>query len=278
MIDKLLNTISTRNCRSLSEAKTKIASVAKQDPRQLVQQKIPNPSDLKNQLESIDKNDLQSLQRAQRAYNKSVNTIQVIINKLEARKAQLFSIKTKLDSILLNLTIVEEIIQFINPLLGLIQGIVNGIDGALGASSSLAANGLVINKLGEKKKDLKDNIKKARNGINDFSRTSTDFKTKVNELMEPLNKGIEFLDKIINKLKELLNKLKEIWTQFGLELIIAELLEAIENSGQTPEDWWDENNNDGIPGSNEPDTGSGVGNENNPSIEEKNIAFKKFKV
>ena len=29
------------------------------------------------------------------------------------------------------------------------------IDGALGASSSLAANGLVINKLGEKKKDLK---------------------------------------------------------------------------------------------------------------------------
>jgi hypothetical protein len=96
--------------------------------------------------------------------------------------------------------------------------------------------------------------------------------------MEPLNKGIEFLDKIINKLKELLNKLKEIWAQFGLELTIAELLEAIENSGQTPEEWWDENDSDGIPGSDEPDTGSGVGNDNNPSNEEKNIAFKKFEV
>ena len=281
MIDKLLNTITNRSANSLSEAREKVEFVTTQDPKSFALAKVPNPNDLKNKLAKTDKTDLVELQKAQEYYNKTVTIVEIAIAQIESKKGKLLQIKGKLDSVLISLQIFEDIIVIITPILNILRGVIAGVDGALGASSSLAANGLIINKLGEKKKDLKDNVKKARGAIDSFSDTSSFFKKETDKIMSPLEKAIKTLDDIINRLKVLLAQLKALWIQFGLGISLAELLEEIENSNQTPEDWWDDNEFEAIPGSSEKgDIPIGAEEENEESEEsEENsaIAFKRFK-
>jgi hypothetical protein len=281
MIDKLLNTITNRSANSLSEAREKVEFVTTQDPKSFALSKVPNPNDLKTRLAKIDKTDLTELQKAQEYYNKTVTRVEIAIAQIEAKKGKLLQIKGKLDGVLISLQIFEDITVIIRPVLNIIKGVLAGIDGALGASTSLAANGLVINKLGEKKKNLKDNVKKARGAIDSFSDTSSFFKKETDKIMSPLDKAIKTLDDIINRLKALLAQLKALWIQFGLGVSLQQLLEEIENSNQTPEDWWNDNEFEAIPGSSEKgDITVGSEEESEESEESKEssaIAFKRFK-
>lgn len=233
MINKFLNTILNRSSRLLSESKDKITSAAKKRANEEINSQIPSPADLEVQLKSLQTNgnNPEALLKAEKVYNRFISLIDRAIIKLEATKAELESIKMKLDGITSTLDIFDNFIPTIRNVLKLANSILAGFDAALAASSSTFSNGLIINKVGEKKKDLKDNIKSARGGINSFSDSTSYFNSEINKLMNPLNKGISGLEEAIQKLKALKAQIVAIYEKFILSLSITELNDEISGEG-----------------------------------------------
>ena len=233
MINKFLNTILNRSSRLLSESKDKITSAAKKRANEEINSQIPSPADLEVQLKSLQTNgnNPEALLKAEKVYNRFISLIDRAITKLEATKAELESIKMKLDGITSTLDIFNNFIPNVRNILKLANGILAGFDAALAASSSTFSNGLIINKVGEKKKDLKDNIKSAREGINSFSDSTSYFNSEINKLMNPLNKGISGLEEAIQKLKDLKAQIVAIYEKFILSLSITELNDDVSGEG-----------------------------------------------
>tara|TARA_R110001592_G_scaffold7214_3_gene40730 strand:+ start:186 stop:1052 length:867 start_codon:yes stop_codon:yes gene_type:complete len=224
-MNKFLNMTLNRSSRLLSDSKDKILIAAKKRAKEEVNNYIPNPSNLESQLKSLQTNkDIQGgLLRAEIVYNKTISIIDKAIIKLEITKLELVGIKGKLDRVIYTLNIFDDFIVIIKPILNTLRGILPAIDGSLAASTSLAANGLIINKLGEKKKDLKDALKSAQGSITSFPTSLSYFDTEINKIMKPLNQGISGLEQQIQKLKEIKAQIVAIYTQFILSLDIVEL-------------------------------------------------------
>mgnify|MGYP003126586260 CR=1 FL=1 len=232
MMQKFLNITLNKSSRLLSESKDKILIAAKKRAKEEANNYIPSPPNLEKQLKSLQTNqDIQKgLLRAESVYNKTISIIDRAIIKLENTKLELVSIKGKLDRVISTLNIFDDFIVIIKPVLNTLRGIIPAIEGSLAASTSLAANGLLINKLGEKKKDLKDSLKKAQGSITSFPSTLSFFDTEVNKIMGPLNQGISGLEQQIQKLKEIRAQIVAIYTQFILSLNIVELTNENDDS------------------------------------------------
>lgn len=231
MINKALNNVLGRSSRMLSESKDKITSAAKKMANEEIKSQIPSPADLEVQLKSLQTNNTEGLLKAEKVYNRFISLIDRAIRKLEATKAELESIKTKLDGITDNLNGFDMVINIAKDAISLARGVLVGFDGALAANSSTLASGLAINKIGEKKKDLKDNLKKARGSIDGFSSNTSYFNTEINKLMNPLNKGIESLEIQIQRLKDIKAQLIAIYEKFILSLPITELNDEVSGEG-----------------------------------------------
>jgi len=233
MINKFLNTILNRSSRLLSESKDKITSAAKKRANEEINSQIPSPADLEVQLKSLqtNSNNPEALLKAEKVYNRFISLIDRAIMKLEATKAELESIKMKLDGITSTLDIFDNFIPTVRNVLKLANGILAGFDAALAASSSTFSNGLIINKVGEKKKDLKDNIKSARGGINSFSDSTSYFNSEINKLLPFVDKGISGLEEAIQKLKDLRAQIVAIYEKFILSLSITELNDEVSGEG-----------------------------------------------
>jgi len=283
MINKFLNNILNRSSRLLSESKDKITSAAKKRANEEINSQIPSPADLEVQLKSLQTNgnNPEALLKAEKVYNRFISLIDRAIMKLEATKAELESIKMKLDGITSTLDIFDNFIPTVRNVLKLANGILAGFDAALAASSSTFSNGLIINKVGEKKKDLKDNIKSARGGINSFSDSTSYFNSEINKLMKPLNKGISGLEEAIQKLKDLRAQIVAIYEKFILSLSITELNDEVSGEGlpdELNEDDLDTILSDeletgnGTDGANEDDNSSDDSSDEGPTL----FTFKKF--
>ena len=231
MINKMLNNVLNRSSRMLSESKDKITSAAKKIANEEIKSQIPSPADLEVQLKSLQTNNTEGLLKAEKVYNRFISLIDRAIMKLEATKAELESIKMKLNSITDNLNNFDIVINIAKDAISLARGVLAGFDGVLAASSSTFSNGLLINKTGEKKKDLKDNLKKARASIDGFSSNTSFFNTEINKLMNPLNKGIRSLETQIQRLKDLKAQLVAIYEKFILSLSITELNDEVSGEG-----------------------------------------------
>jgi len=283
MINKALNNVLGRSSRMLSESKDKITSAAKKMANEEIKSQIPSPADLEVQLKSLQTNgnNPEALLKAEKVYNRFISLIDRAIIKLEATKAELESIKMKLDGITSTLDIFDNFIPTVRNVLKLANGILAGFDAALAASSSTFSNGLIINKVGEKKKDLKDNIKSARGGINSFSDSTSYFNSEINKLMKPLNKGISGLEEAIQKLKDLRAQIVAIYEKFILSLSITELNDEVSGEGlpdELNEDDLDTILSDelemgnGTDGANEDDNSSDDSSDEGPTL----FTFKKF--
>jgi len=233
MINKFLNNILNRSSRLLSESKDKITSAAKKRANEEINSQIPSPADLEVQLKSLqtNSNNPEALLKAEKVYNRFISLIDRAIMKLETTKAELESIKMKLDGITSTLDIFDNFIPTVRNVLKLANGILAGFDAALAASSSTFSNGLIINKVGEKKKDLKDNIKSARGGINSFSDSTSYFNSEINKLLPFVDKGISGLEEAIQKLKDLRAQIVAIYEKFILSLSITELNDEVSGEG-----------------------------------------------
>jgi len=283
MINKFLNTILNRSSRLLSESKDKITSAAKKRANEEINSQIPSPADLEVQLKSLQTNgnNPEALLKAEKVYNRFISLIDRAIMKLEATKAELESIKMKLDGITSTLDIFDNFIPTVRNVLKLANGILAGFDAALAASSSTFSNGLIINKVGEKKKDLKDNIKSARGGINSFSDSTSYFNSEINKLLPFVDKGISGLEEAIQKLKDLRAQIVAIYEKFILSLSITELNDEVSGEGlpdELNEDDLDTILSDeletgnGTDGANEDDNSSDDSSDEGPTL----FTFKKF--
>ena len=193
----MLNTALNAASDALSDGKDKFREVAKSQARAKTEQEIrsmiPNPNDLRIQLEALQTNDdvQAGLLKAEQVYNKFISLIDKAIAKLESAKAQLEGVKGKFSSVTRNLDLFDNlIIPIARNILNLAKGILAGFDGALAANSSTLASGLAINKIGEKKKDLKDNLKKIRASIDGFPDTVSYFDKELDKFLPLLDDAI----------------------------------------------------------------------------------------
>ena len=226
----MLNTALNAASDALSDGKDKFREVAKSQARAKTEQEIrsmiPNPNDLRIQLEALQTNDdvQAGLLKAEQVYNKFISLIDKAIAKLESAKAQLEGVKGKFSSVTRNLDIFDNIvIPIARNILRLAKGILVGFDAKLAANSSTLANGLDIHRTGKKRKDLEDNLKKIRASIEGFPATISFFDKELDKFLPLLADAISNIEERIRKLKELRAQLVSIYTQFISSLAIPEL-------------------------------------------------------
>ena len=283
MINKVLNNALNSMSQILAENKDKIISAAKKRGQEELNSQIPSPADLENQLRALQtSSDVQSgLLKAEKLYNKFISLIDKAIKKLEDSKRELTQIETKLNTILSKLNFLEGFTDILTPIFNILKGVLGAVDGALAASSSALANGLVINKLGEKKKDLKDLVKKGEGSLKSIPDVSKYFREETKILSDPLNKGIKGLDDNIQKLKDLRAQIVAIYESFIGSLIIPQLNDADNNNdvlgNENLSDYIKDENNLSTIISDAVEVGGG--NNPNNTLEEAitKLAFKRFK-
>ena len=102
MMNKFLNITLNRSSNLLSESKDKILIAARKRAKEEANNYIPNPSNLESQLKSLQTNqDVQGgLLRAETVYNRTLSIIDKAILRLENSKAELVTIKGKLDRVI----------------------------------------------------------------------------------------------------------------------------------------------------------------------------------
>lgn len=226
MINKILNSTLNQASFSLSDAKDKILITAKKRAEEEAMSQIPSPQDFKNQLTSLAIDSPNALQKAEQTYNKFRNIITNSIRKLEDLKKELQSTKDKLTEIDEKFTKLNNIVgpeSAIGQLIPVLRTLPSVLDGVLAFSSGPAASGTVINKAGELKKEIKDNIKKFDSAISSIPSSVKFFEEKTSVLLPPIDTGINNIQIPIDQLNLLLNQLDTIWANFILSLDLPEL-------------------------------------------------------
>lgn len=234
MINQLLNSTLNQASFALSDAKDKVLIASKKRAEEEAITKIPSPEDFKNQLNGLAIDSPNALQKAEQTYNKFHNIISNSIRKLEDLKKELQSIKDKLTGIDEKFTRLNNIIgpdSVIGGLIPVLRNLPVVLDGVLAFSSGPAASGTVINKAGELKKEIKDNIKKFDSAISSIPSSSDFFKQQTSTLLPPIDTGINNIQEIINQLTLLLNQLETIWANFILSLNLPEFQDSTTGDG-----------------------------------------------
>ena len=244
MINNIVNTIVNTCSTYLSDNQDKIKEAAKKRAKEeamaaaekkaqeegITLQFPPSPKDFKNQLESLPINSQDDLLKAEEVFNKFKSLVEKAISKAKNSKNELVKIKEKLDTIKRLLSIIDiegAIISLITPLVNIIKDTLTApggtIDQALTLSSGPVANGLLIHKLDNQKRDLKEETKKFDDMIKFIPTIITFFNDQIDAILPPVNKGILGLEENILKLEGLLSQITLIYEEFILSLIIPEL-------------------------------------------------------
>ena len=272
MINNIVNIVINKSTSLIFESKDKILSAGKKRAQEETLKNLPSPIAFKQQIESIQFNSLEDEVKLEKLYNKFINTIEKALLKARNSKNELVKIKEKLEKIEEGFKVLNDAIEVIFPLIQTIKGtVIPGIEAGLAASASPAtANGLTINKLGEKKKTLKDEIKKTEDSIKSIPDIISFFEKEIQKLSPPLNKGISALETLITFLESLKAQIKGFYTQFieSLTLLYPELYD--ETFTNISEFIKDENNLSSIV------TNVIGGGDINSGPLPKQIAFKKF--
>ena len=236
MINKIINNIINSSTATLFESKDKIITIAKKRAEEEIKTKIPSPSALEAQLKALQNNsNFQSnLIKAEKTYNKFISLINKAIKRLEDSQNELKSVKSKLTSISTKLNTLISFSDILDPIFNLLKGLLPSIDGFLAASSGPVASGLLINKLGEQKKNVKDLIKKGEDNVDSIGGIDDYFNKEKEKIEGPVDKAIAGFEKTINTLGGPLSlenpppgsikaEVIRIYQEFLLSLILPEL-------------------------------------------------------
>lgn len=246
MINNIINNVINSSTNLLFESKDKIINIAKKRAEEEIKNKIPSPSALEAQLKSLIYNDeivgeLQTnniiqnnLIKVEKTYNKFISLIDKALKRLENSQNELKSVKSKLTSISTKLNTLIGFVDILDNIFPTIKGLIPTIDGFLASSSSTLANGLLINRLGEGKKDLKDLLKKGEDCLGSIGDISDHFNKEKAKIEEPIDKAISGFEKAINTLGGPLSlenpppgsikaEIIRIYQEFIMSLILPEL-------------------------------------------------------
>ena len=159
MIEGILNNIINSATITLYQNKDKILDEAKKRGQEEVLKELPSPDEFKNSLQSaIQEGDEANIIKIQTKYNQSIGLVNKAINKLEATKRGLTSIQDKLipspeqekNSIGDKMIKISNLqTNVFNPIVATLNAAIVAVEVGLALSTSPAANGSTINKLGE---------------------------------------------------------------------------------------------------------------------------------
>lgn len=220
---------------TLSDTKDRILVVAKKRAQEEGINNIPSPQDFKQQLEGLALDSPNSLQKAEQTYNKFRDLIENAIKKLESIKEELEAIKTRLNSIRESFDKITQITNiFADPETGIIvilETLLPVLDLVLASQVGPVANGAIIDKISNFKKDAKDKLKNIKGVISNLSTPQSFFMDEINTLEKPLDEGIGNIQFSIDELQQLLDQLNTIWANFNLSLPIPELQDQTTGDG-----------------------------------------------
>ncbi len=123
MIKGIINNALQSNSRLLDESKDKIVAAAKKRSQSQFGDKVPNPYDLKNQLEAL-RSEIttpEQIVKAEQVFNKFLSLCDKVINKIDATIKELTNINSKLDKINENFIKIQERISVLQPIVTKLQ-------------------------------------------------------------------------------------------------------------------------------------------------------------
>ena len=227
MINNTLNNESNAMSKLLAESKDKVIVAAKKRAEEEARSQLPTPEDLQVQLQSTIASNESEIQEAllevEVVYNRYISIIDKAIKKLDDGKEELTSIREKLNKIQSKLDFLEGFTEILDPIFETINTFIPAIEIGLAASSSTAANGSTINKLGEIKIFLKDLVAKGKGALDSISEIKEYFEGEINKILDPLNKGITKFEESTQTLTFLKDTMVLIYTQFIESLILQQL-------------------------------------------------------
>ena len=233
MINNILNSVLNKASNELSSAKDKVLAASKKRAQEQFDSNIPSPQSFKAELEGLATGDPDTLLKAQQVYNRTINIIEKAIQKLERSKEELESIKFKLDEVKNRLEFFSELVTFFDPLIMILRGIPTLIDGLLATQVTPVISGTLVDKSGEVRKSVKDNLKKFDDAIETFPRTEDFFDKEIRKIAGPLDKGIEAIQTSIDALKAILNQIIALFSSYFESLNLPELQDTTTGDQET---------------------------------------------
>ena len=233
MINNILNSVLNKASNELSNAKDKVLAASKKRAQEQFDSNIPSPQSFKAELEGLAKGDPDTLFKAQQVYNRTISILEKAIQKLERSKEELESIKFKLDEVKNRLEFFKEIVAFFDPLISTLRGIPFLIDGLLATQVTPVISGTLVDKSGEVRKSVKDNLKKFDDAIETFPRTEDFFDKEIRKITGPLDKGIEAIQTSIDALKAILNQIIALFSSYFESLNLPELQDTTTGDQET---------------------------------------------
>ena len=233
MINNILNSVLNKASNELSGAKDQILAAAKKRAQEQFDSNIPSPQSFKAELEGLATGDPDTLLKAQQIYNRTIDILEKAILKLERSKEELESIKFKLDEVKNRLSFFTNITDTFDELIQLLRGLPLVIDGILASQVALTASGTVINKCGEIKDIVKDNVKKFDDAFETFPKAEDYFDKEIRKLTGPLDKGIEAIQASIDALQAILNQIIALFSSYFESLNLPELQDTTTGDQET---------------------------------------------
>lgn len=208
MIKNIINNALQSNARLINESKDRVISVAKKRAEEQYGDKLPDPTDLRSELEPLRSQIVTPDQavKAEQKCNKALSLCDRVINKLDGSIKELENIKGKTDKINNNFSKINERIEVIRP----IAEKLNILTRALGFS--LLALNTFTGITGKQVKDLGDLIDSAKDKVSEFLALVNAVPTTVNYYQNEVNKIAPAIDKGIaglNSAKTLIESLKQ---------------------------------------------------------------------
>ena len=233
MINNILNSVLNKASNELSSAKDKVLAASKKRAQEQFDSNIPSPQSFKAELEGLATGDPDTLLKAQQVYNRTIDIIEKAIQRLERSKEELESIKFKLDEVKNRLEFFSEIVAFFDPLISTLRGIPFLIDGLLATQVTPVISGTLVDKSGEVRKSVKDNLKKFDDAIETFPKAEDFFDKEIRKIMGPLNKGIEAIQASIDALEAILNQIIALFSSYFESLNLPELQDTTTGDQET---------------------------------------------
>jgi len=225
MINNIVNGVLNQASLTLSDSRDKILVAAKKRAQEESGINVPSPQDLKTQLEGLALDSPNSLQKAEQIYNRNKNLLEKAINRLERSKEELQAVETKIITINERFDFLNDFIgpnSIIGTLIEVLQGLPFAIDAVLATQVTPVVSGTVIDKAGDFKKQIKDNLQKFNDIITSLPLFKNYFDKETEKLLSPLRIGIQNIQFSIDKLQELLDQLNLIYENFILSLNIPD--------------------------------------------------------
>ena len=233
MINNILNSVLNKASNELSGAKDQVLAASKKRAQEQFDSNIPSPQSFKAELEGLATGDPDTLLKAQQVYNKTIGIIEKAIQKLERSKEELESIKFKLEEVKNRLKFFNEIVSFFDPLIMALRAIPTAIDALLATQVTPTISGTLVDKAGEVRKAVKDNVKKFDDAIEIFPKAEDYFNKEIGKIMGPLNKGIEAIQASIDALQAILNQIIVLFGSYFGSLNLPELQDTTTGDQET---------------------------------------------